>query len=146
LCPVRKKCGPGFHWEITRRPGTRDVRLPFALDGTASGVCGARPSLAVDQKASSILTLSALASLGDELPEAGDDLRFQASCSQQLNVDYVKISLATLRQVLVAFAVIGCSLSSVGAVTAHAQYYYHHHRYHHRHPYYYRHHRYYRYY
>jgi hypothetical protein len=92
------------------------------------------------------LTLPALASLGHEVLEAKDDLRFQASCSQQLNVDYVKISLATLRQVLVAFAVIGCSLSSVGAVTAHAQYYYHHHRYHHRHPYYYRHHRYYRYY
>jgi hypothetical protein len=62
-------------------------------------------------------------------------------------VDDVKNSLGPIRKTLIALAVIGCSLSSLGAVTAHAQYYYHHHRYYHRHPYYdHHHHRYYRYY
>jgi hypothetical protein len=63
-------------------------------------------------------------------------------------VDDVKISLSSLRNSLIAVAIIGCSLSSFGAVTAHADYYWHHRHWHHRHYYYDRHHRhgYYRYY
>jgi len=51
---------------------------------------------------------------------------------QQLNVDDVKISLASIRRTLIAVLVIGCSWSSVGAVAAHADYYWHHHHFHHR--------------
>jgi hypothetical protein len=52
-----------------------------------------------------------------------------------------------LRRALVALAIAGCSLTSFGAVTAHADYYWHHHHWHHRHyAYDHHHHGYYRYY
>jgi hypothetical protein len=66
---------------------------------------------------------------------------------QQLNVDNVKNPLSSLRRLLLAFAIIGCSLTSVGVVAAQAQYYRHHHHHyyrHHRHTYWRHHHRYYR--
>jgi hypothetical protein len=63
-------------------------------------------------------------------------------------MDDAKMPLPSLRGALIAFAVIGCSLSSLGASTAHADYYWHHRHWHHRHYYYDRHHHhgYYRYY
>jgi hypothetical protein len=81
--------------------------------------------------------------LGFSPSDEGIGLR--VSFSKQRNVDDVKNSLAPIRKILMALAVIGCALSSVGAGVAHAQYYYHHHHYHHRVPYYHHHHQYYRY-
>jgi hypothetical protein len=57
-------------------------------------------------------------------------------------MDALNMSLLSLRGALITIAVIGCSLSSVGAVTADADYYrHHHHHWRHRHWYYDRHHR-----
>jgi hypothetical protein len=56
----------------------------------------------------------------------------KASSVQQLDVDDVKLLLAPIKKSLIAAAVIGYTLSSVGAISAHADYYWHHHHYHHR--------------
>ncbi len=139
--------GAGLRRETPRRSGARDVCLPPHIAAPQSAQPrAAGPSPAGDQKQQHLDASGNCLTLVLSFSKLRERLLLRGSCLQQLNVDDVKISLATFRHIFVALAVIGGSLCSVGAVPADAQYYWHHHRYSHRHPYYYHHHRYYRYY